>query len=810
MRNSSSLFVPLVVASASAALVSSSAVLAQGQVRFFRQVSSFNVATGNAEIVAASADGRTLAYSDATTGKVGLVDVTDPARPVALPDVVTGGEPTSVSFAGRYLVAAVITTPWPVGQPAPDPALPSNAGRLFVIDAGNPAAPVTLGSIPIGFQPDSVKASLRNGQIVAVVCIENQPIVVGSNGLVIADDRPGFPTGGGTFPQDRSLPGAVQVVSFAPNNLGAANVATVAFPASRMSSASLLFPNDPQPEFVDVYGNTAAVTLQENNGIALLDIRNPRAPAITRLFSTGNAAERAADLLDDDAIAFAHGYPSSIGGAIPAPVDGSGQPVAGGPRQPDGIAFSPDGSVLFTADEGELAYTGGRGFSAFSLAGHRVFTDPGSLEQIASIFGQYPDSRSDARGIEVEGVTTARIGRTDFAFVLSERGSFMAVYDISDPRQPSFVQLLPTGLSPEGVVAIASRSLVVTADEVSGTLSIFAGQSTFPSDSDQPIPFSLNGPWGALSGLDANPLGAFAVPDNALPTAIYHVGLGLPFAPVLPLVPVTKDGAQARYDAEGIVRDVSILASSRLFGGFFLASEGNGTTSPNLIVQTDLLGRVLREIQLPNNIDAGADPAIGGSAVGSVGGGRIRSNGYEGLTLSADGRYLLVCIQRSFNGEAATHTRIARYDLEQIRSGRAPSNGLRFGGDWQFFYYPLQAATPGAGFVGLSEIVNIGDDTYLVIERDQGIGAAARLKAVYAFRLAGLVADSDGRPGEAAGSDTLTKALVVDVLPAFAPYEKVEGLALVRGDLWVNLDSDGGELANRIVNTGRFRNPFSR
>ena len=258
------------------------------------------------------------------------------------------------------------------------------------------------------------------------------------------------------------------------------------------------------------------------------------------------------------------------------------------------------------------------------------------------------------------------------------------------------------------------------------------------------------------------------------------------------------------------MRDASIIASNRLFGGFFLASEGTGSAvSPNLIVQTDLFGRVLREIQLPNNIDPGADATLGGTAVGAIGGGRIRSNGYEGLTLSADGRYLFACIQRGFNGEAATHTRIARYDLEQIRSGRAPSNGLRFGGDWQFFYYPLEAAT-GAGFIGLSEIINTGDDTFLVIERDQGIGAAARLKVVYAFRLDGLVPDTDGRVGEASGSDTIVKARVVDVLPAFTPYEKVEGLALLWGDLWVNLDSDGGELENRFVNTGRFRNPLGR
>lgn len=803
---------PLALAALLTAAASLSGSLSgQAPVRYFRPLASFAVASGNAEIVAASGDGRTLAYSDATAGRIGLVDIRQPAQPVALAEVVTGGEPTSVAFAGRYLVAVVITTPTLVGQPAPDPTLPANAGRLVVVDVADPASPVTLGTVAIGFQPDSVKAELRDGRIVAVVCIENQPIVVGADGRAVAEDRPGFPTSGTNYPQDRSLPGLVQVVSIDPAAVGSAQVVDVALPAARLAAAGLLYPEDPQPEFVALHGTTAAVTLQENNGIALIDLRNPRAPTLQRLFSVGQAVERVADLRDDDAIVFADGYPSAVGGAIPAARDGSGNAVLGGPLQPDAVAFTPDGRWLLTADEGELAYTGGRGFSVFSLQGARAFADAGNLEQIAKVFGQYPDSRSDARGIEVEGIATARMGRQDFAFVLSERGSFMAVYDISEPRRPSFVQLLPTGLSPEGVVAIPSRALVVTADEVSGTLTIFAGQSTLPLDFARPVPFSLQAPWGALSGLDANPFGAFAVPDNALPTTIYQVGLGLPFAPVVPLVAVTKDGQQARYDAEGIVRDRSILADSALFGGFFLASEGTGTAaSPNLIVQTDLQGRVLREIQLPANIDAGADASLGGNAVGAVGGGRIRSNGYEGLTLSSDGRYLLACIQRGFTGEPATHTRIARYDLEQIRSGRAPRNDLRFGGDWQFFYYPLQAATPGAGFVGLSEIVNAGDDTYLVIERDQGIGAAARLKAVYAFRLDALVPDSDGRPGEASGSDTLTKTLVRDVLPAFSPYEKIEGLAILRGDLWVNCDSDGGELENRFVNTGVWRSPFGR
>ncbi|MBK9386909.1 MAG: esterase-like activity of phytase family protein [Planctomycetes bacterium] len=774
---------------------------------YFRPVATYGVQGGIAEIVTASPDGRTLAFSDADSGRIGFVDITNPSQPLQLPDVITGGEPTSVSWVGRYVLAAVIRRPPQTGQAAPDPADPLNAGGLFVIDASNPQAAVVVATIPLGFQPDSVKAVRRGDFIVAVVCIENQPIVVDANGNVLGEDRPGFPTSGTTFPQDRSLPGAIQVVTIDAAQPIRNNVATVALPEVVLSRAGCLYAADPQPEFVDIHGTRAAVSLQENNGLAIVDFFNPLLPVLVRVFSTGNASERIADLRDNRTILFADGYPSAVGGAIPAAADGAGNRITGGPRMTDGVAFSPDGSVIYCADEGELNYTGGRGWSGFSVAGLQVFEDGGLLERIAELFGQYPDGRSDARGIEVEGVAAARFGNRDFAFVLSERGSFMGIYDISNPSAPFFVQFLPTGISPEGVVAIPSRDLVVTADEVSGTLSIYEGMRGLPFDPSRPLPYSLDGPFGALSGLDDAPGGAFAVPDNALPTAIYYIGLQTPLARVMPLIPVLRNGVQARYDGEGIAVDRSILALTRPFGGFWIASEGNGTTQPNLLIQTDLAGNVLREIQLPNSIDAGADPAIGGNAVGSAGGGRIRGNGFEGLSISADGRYLLAAVQRSFNGEAATHTRIARYDLQQIAAGTAPSNGLRFGGDWQFFYYPLEAET-GAGFVGLSEITTIGPGQYLVIERDQGVGTDTALKAIYAFSMAGLVPDTDGVPGEASGSDTVTKVLAVDVQSSFFPYEKVEGVAIRNGRLWVCLDNDGGALENRIVDLGRFVNPL--
>ena len=47
---------------------------------------------------------------------------------------------------------------------------------------------------------------------------------------------------------------------------------------------------------------------------------------------------------------------------------------------------------------------------------------------------------------------------------------------------------------------------------------------------------------------------------------------------------------------------------------------------------------------------------------------------------------------------------------------------------------------------------------------------------------------------------TVSKRLLKNVQPQFTPYEKVEGLAVTaRGDLWVVLDNDGGEVESRLV-----------
>ena len=175
----------------------------------------------------------------------------------------------------------------------------------------------------------------------------------------------------------------------------------------------------------------------------------------------------------------------------------------------------------------------------------------------------------------------------------------------------------------------------------------------------------------------------------------------------------------------------------------------------------------------------------------------MTSNGFEGVTVSSNGRYLLVAVQRPYSGEtiAATglpvlHTRIARYDLE--------------GEKWEAFYYPLE---PSAFTIGLSEIVlagttRQGQDVYAVIERDNQLAVNGQFKRVYTFTLDGLTAEDIATPVSAASvvGSTVNKRLLLNVQPQFTPYEKVEGLAVTwGGDLWVALDNDGGEFESRMV-----------
>ena len=702
----------------------------------FRQIATFNVpGATSAEIVAASRDGRRLVYSDAIGRKFGLVDITNPRLPHQIATLDAGGDPTSVAVlpVGNFAIGCV--------QP----------GRLVLIDLTTFAI---VGTRAIGAGPDSVAVTRIGGEVVAAIAIENE----GALGK-----------------------GYVEVVRIDLANFAASPGAIVTFDdEAALAAAGLLAVDDPQPEFVSIRGRKVAVTLQENNGIAIIDIGNPAAPTLERLFAAGMVEDRPADLASDSRISFTDVYPRDV--LVSTPTAGA--------RIPDAIAWTADGEWLFTADEGEEDFEGGRGWSVRTAWGMSTRDDGGSLEALAVQFGHYPEGRSDAKGIEAEGLVISRFGGRQFLFVSSERGAFVAVYRLDSRNRPRFVQLLSTGQGPEGLLAIPSRNLFVTAnegDDQDGSISIFeavGGDWEPPRTQPTILSRSVEEPWGALSGLAAstgNKDVLFAVPDNALPSAIFTIHTGGGFAGIGERSAVTRAGAQVLYDLEGITIDDSIERPHRK-PGFWLASEGDGATTKNVLVQVDANGEVLREIFLPADVDA---PGV-----------RITSNGFEGVAVSSDGRYLLVAVQRPFRGDQAvggvTYTRIARYDLERER--------------WETFFYPLVTGPSGVT-IGLSEIAVVGrtrhgHDVFAVIERDNQLAGNATVKRIYTFTLDGI-APVDIATAVNAGTiigSAVSKTLLRDLLPLFTPYEKIEGLTRARdGGLWVVLDNDGGEFESRLI-----------
>jgi len=388
--------------------------------RRFVPVATFDVAGEVAEILAATPDGRTVVYTDSSAEEIGLVDLTDPAQPRQTGVVPMSGEPTSVAVTrnGRYALVAVDTSA----------SFTAPSGTLEVVDLRTRR---TIASLELGGQPDSVALS-PDGRF-AAVAMENQR----DEDVVVDGVEGGLP----------QLPaGFLSVVEL--------SGAPTTWTADRVELTGLdgpLFPDDPEPEYVDIRDGIAAVTLQENNAIALVDLA---ARTVVGSFSAGTVVRDDADTSDDGVIAF--------------------DDALSAPREPDAVQWTAGGNLV-TADEGDLAETpsGGRGWTVFRPTGEIVYSAGASAEQALAAAGRYPDRRSDAKGAEFEGAEVARLRGQELAFIGSERGDAVLVYDLADESAPRLLQVLETGDAPEGLLAIKRQGLFLASNEDDGSISVF-------------------------------------------------------------------------------------------------------------------------------------------------------------------------------------------------------------------------------------------------------------------------------------------------------------------------------------------------
>ena len=268
----------------------------------------------------------------------------------------------------------------------------------------------------------------------------------------------------------------------------------------------VLYPEDPEPEYVAINEhNIAVVTLQENNGIVLVDLPTGR---VVDSFSAGDVDLDQIDNLEDSII----NQVDSLDDVL---------------REPDGVTWI--GTDYFaTANEGDLD-GGSRGFSIFDTYGNVVYDSGNEMELLVARVGHYPDERSENKGNEPENILYSEFDdRSKYLFVLSERSSVVFVYDIScDPSSPSLLQILPAGTAPEGVVAIPSRGLLAVAseedargDKIRSSITIYElsdGKPTYPtlvSDYRRDGTFI---PFSALSGLaSASPYGLGIYGDESI------------------------------------------------------------------------------------------------------------------------------------------------------------------------------------------------------------------------------------------------------------------------------------------------------
>jgi hypothetical protein len=667
-----------------------------------------------AEIIAANEAGTLLAYTDGEQQAVGLVDITTANAPKPAGFIPVGGETTSIVILGDKAFAAVVTS----GDNFKEPA-----GHLATIDLKTKAVVATC---DLGGQPDSITLSKDKSKI--VIAIENERDEKLNKGAL-----PQLPAG------NLTLIGVKD---------GAADCASRQI--VDLTGIAAVEPTDPEPEFVDVnQDGLAVVTLQENNHLAIVDTKTGK---LVAHFPAGTVDLKGIDKTRDGQI-----KPT--------------EELKGVAREPDAVRWL-DNDRFVTANEGDWK-GGSRGFTIFRKDGTIEFDSAASVDHIAMRHGHYPEKRSAAKGSEPEGIEVATYGNDKLIFVGLERASLVLVYkDEGAGKAPRYLQALPAGIGPEGLLAIPQRNLFVSASETDvGAKGGARSAVTIYERSDAPAAYpsivstDVDGVplgWGALSGLTADraaPGRLLAVTDNAYsPSRILDIDASQKPARIIGALTVTKDGKPASYDLEAI--------ATRSTGGFWLASEGNpedkDKPTRNMLLRASAKGEIEEEIHLPEELEKHA----------------VRF-GFEGVAVTGEGadETVWLAVQREWKDDPKGKAKLLSYKPATKQ--------------WGVLHYPLSTPAGGA-WMGLSELVFLGNDRFAVIERDNLFGAKA-VKTLATFSVKGLTPAAIG----AAAIPTVEKTLLRDLTPDLMKLggyglDKVEGMALDKaGNLFVVTDNDG-------------------
>ncbi len=433
--------------------------------------------------------------------EVSVFDISDLDAPLQLPsiNVATLGTPNSVDVYDGLLAVAVEA---PVKQ---------DRGHIAFYDTDSQALSACY---KVGSLPDMVKFS-PDGRF-AVSADEGEP-----NADYTVDPL-------GTISIIEVASGIVTIVSF--ENY-VCNVPQLLEGGFRLFGPNATLATDVEPEYVAISADSklAWVTLQENNGIAKVDLETKLIIDIYPLgFKDYSLPGNEIDPSDEDGVKALANYPVF------------------GVYMPDGITYlDMDGTgYLITANEGDAReYLGTPGFAeeerikdvllnpaifpnatelqleevlgrlkitstlgdsdqegtydalySFGARSFSIYTVDGSLafdsgnDIAAQTLALTPeafngdDGRSDDKGAEPESVEVLKSGERTFLFVGLERNSQVMVYDITIPLAPVFLDILfhEGDEAPEGLLAIPAvlspngKDLLVVSNEGSGTVTFYS------------------------------------------------------------------------------------------------------------------------------------------------------------------------------------------------------------------------------------------------------------------------------------------------------------------------------------------------
>ena len=498
---------------------------------------------GSAEIATYHAGSKRIFATNGVKNTIDIFDISNVADPKKVGSVDLspyGNDVTSVAAGKDVVIAAVL-----VSEKFSATGVPTTTnGKIVVFDT---AGKVLSAPDVLGVLPDSVTFA-PNGTT-ALVAIEAQPVCAKDDPATAAKEDADYtkasdPVGGVTV-VDLSNP-ASPVLKFA--GFDQFTVAQMRAKGIAVSSVVNNVSKDFEPEFVSaVDDNYAYVTIQEANAIGKLNIQTATFEDVTRAFES-KVSKVARDTSDRDSGAGPRTYSHVVGASQPDAIaafkKGSGNyfltanegdareytclnddaraaSLKVDPRRfPDWKTLSSNAALgrakvnptMGDKDgDGDIDTIHLRGSNSMTMYrnGLAIWDSGDLLDQIqiqafgvANINGSHSLSsdkatmnyvgqdRSDDKGAEPEGVAVGMVGDRRIAVLGLERMSALAVFDITRPLAPVFVewlQMLPAKAtpakdvkywSPEGIVFVpadkspSGKALIITSYELSGSLSI--------------------------------------------------------------------------------------------------------------------------------------------------------------------------------------------------------------------------------------------------------------------------------------------------------------------------------------------------